>query len=156
MGYTNVAVNSSPGYVVDFYSLERTNGRQIDWANVPDAFKGSDGIKRIPGGSIVKVQSDGTIIPASGNSGTVKEILLEAQSEDSKVTSLSGVGTIVGGVLYEDLLPDYGDSDFGTWKTALANAGCTFKYQPYNNDNAVSDTATESGTDSGSGSGGGS
>src|SRR5690606_5252800 len=100
MGYTNVAVNSSPGYVVDFYSLERTNGRKIDWANVPDAFKDSEGVKRIPGGSILKVQSDGTIIPASGNTGTVKEILLEAQSEDSKVTSLSGVCTIVGGVLY--------------------------------------------------------
>lgn len=145
MGFTSAAVNSSPGYVVDPSSLERTNGKQIDWDTVASSFADSDGIKHIPGGTIMGKQTDGTIIPVSGSdadgtgTGTANlaatEILLEAQSQDSKVTSLSGVGTIRGGVLYKELLPDYANGSFATWQAALETAGCTFKYESYNNDN---------------------
>lgn len=146
MGFTSVAVNSSPGYIVDPSSIERTNGKQIDWDTVASSFAGSDGVKRIPGGTIMAKLASGKVIPVVGSdadgtgTGTAPndatEILLESQSQDSKVTSLSGVATIRGGILYNELLPDYSDGNFATMKTALASAGCTFKYESYNNDNA--------------------
>ena len=36
----------------------------IDWENVPDTFKDENEVKLIPGGTVMAVQEDGTVIPA--------------------------------------------------------------------------------------------
>lgn len=137
MGFVEVNVHFQAGYVQDITSIERTGGRVIDWANVPSTFADTDGVKRILGGTIMVKQADGTIIPRAGAAGgaTATEILLELQEEGSRTASLTGCNTILGGVLFEEELPDYSEAGFATWKGELASAGCTFKYVSSNNSN---------------------
>lgn len=61
--------------------------------------------------------------------------LLETNAaEDSDAQALSGYSLIVGGVLYETLMPDAAGSPKALpaqYRTELRNAGCTFKFVRY-------------------------
>lgn len=153
MANTTVDVKSRPVYVQDRTSLERTGGRTIDWENVPAGYAGADGVKYIPAGTVYSEQPNGTIIPRNGSTAA-KGIILEGHREDSKVAA-QGVGTIVGGVLFEELMPDFNDVAWSTYKSELTSAGCTFKFVPFNNSNSTPsyEGEDEAGTGTGTGTG---
>jgi hypothetical protein len=86
----------------------RTGGRQIDWANTSSAYlDAASGKKIIPAGTAM-----GTLLGAGLMSPRVVTTnpavgLLEGDAvEGSLDDSLSGYGLLVGGVVYENLLPD--------------------------------------------------
>jgi hypothetical protein len=61
-------------------------------------------------------------------------ILETDATQNAPAASLSGYGLLVGGVLYETLLPDATGSPLAlpaAYKTELTAAGCTFKYVVY-------------------------
>lgn len=132
--------NSLASFIADPASIEQIPGRRVKWAAVSDDFiVESTGKKKLPAGSIVDELEDGQIVEHGGSDATVSPedagatlgILLTDANEDASEEALTGYGILVGGVLYDNLLPDAsGDplSIGGTAKTALVNAGCTFKY----------------------------
>jgi hypothetical protein len=127
---------SRPGFVADQESMERTDGRQIDWANVSNAYiDASTGKKVLPAGTVVgELLGAGKISPRVVTTNPATGILVSTAIEGDPSMPLSGVGTYVGGVVYETLLPDSAGSPkvlAGAIKTELAAAGCTFKFQQY-------------------------
>lgn len=86
--------------------------------------------KRIPAGTIMAALSSGKLIPRSAVTGaeTATHILEASANEEDLVGDLGGdnhpgYGVIVGGVIYENLLPDFADADFATWQGELETAG---------------------------------
>lgn len=141
MTYTNYP-QSWPDFVADQDSVSRTNGHQIDWANVPDAAPwqvtvGTRTFKMIRAGTVMSEQANGSLIPRTVG-GTAACILRTDASEDSTVDALSGYGVIVGGVMLEDRMPDrYTNQDptaglagaaFDTMKTELKANGVGFVF----------------------------
>jgi hypothetical protein len=59
--------------------------------------------------------------------------LLETDaSEGEAIATHGGYSVLVGGVVYENLLPDqYAGQINDLWKHELARSGCTFKFVPY-------------------------
>lgn len=84
----------------------------------------------IAAGTILSRLSDGTLIPRSITTASepATEVLRSDAYEKSPVAAKSGYGTIRGGGLYENLLPDAdGSGDVSeTYKTELNTAGCNF------------------------------
>lgn len=77
--------------------------------------------------------------------GTIKasrvatEILENDATDKNYAEGYSGYSTLVGGVLFENLLPDATGTPKvlpAQYKTELKNAGCTFKFQQYANSQA--------------------
>ncbi len=96
---------SRPGFIVDHASIDRSFGFQVDWAGVTQT--DAEGRKYLLAGTAVGTalgagklrQRVVTTNPAIG--------LLETNAyEDDKNASLSGYGVIIGGAVYENLLPD--------------------------------------------------
>lgn len=87
--------------------------------------------KAVAAGKIMSQLSDGTIVPREYTSVTASHIILEGHVQNSRTESLSGVGTIVGGVLFKQLLPDFANTNFATWIAELATNGCTFQWENY-------------------------
>ena len=87
--------------------------------------------KAVAGGKIMSQLADGSIVPREFTTVTASHILLEGHVENSRIASLSGVGTLVGGVLYSQLLPDFANASFAAWIGELKDAGCTFQFETY-------------------------
>jgi hypothetical protein len=106
MGYTEHAGFSRPDFLADQSSAERTSGRQIAWDEVSDDFIGTDGKKALPSGTPVAPAADGRRIIEAPDAGTGAYGLLEGPAhEDEDAAPLSGYGVIIGGVVYEQLVP---------------------------------------------------
>lgn len=133
---------SNPGFLADPTTFERGPGRQIDWNQVPASYEGDDGVKRLPAGTVLSVQADGTAFPraqadtTANPSHTAQEILLSGADAESRTDAATGYGVIVGGVVYENLLPDFGNANFGTFKTELEDAGTGFTWRTYGDNRA--------------------
>jgi hypothetical protein len=122
-----------PGFIVDFQSMDQGVGGQISWAEVPDAYKDPAGYKNIPAGKVMVVVptglTAGKLVPhdSTAAAGATEFCLLTSGAyENSKVAAISGYGTIVGGVIYENLLPDSSGSPrviAAPLKTGLNNSG---------------------------------
>lgn len=209
---------SSAGFIVDPQSVDRLNGRQIDWDNVGEAHRETPGTApvivvvgaagaaqnavaipvaalshAIPSGTVLSfgtnkfarltadaaaaavalavaaipialVQNDTATYAGTAGSGskmlpagtTVGDLLgagkigprivatnpaigfLEVDAvEDSESAAVSGVGVIVGGILYETLLPDAVAGTLAAGiKTELAVAGASkgFLFETYEDD----------------------
>ena len=138
---TNV---SRPGFIVDPQSVDLLDGRQIDWDTVAAGWANSNGDKELPGGTLVVIQADGTLRPraddgvaALGAGEEIGGLLATAAVENSKTAALSGYGVIRGAIVYEELLPDYGNANWaGTYRAELIAAGKGFDLQPYNDNRA--------------------
>ena len=93
--------------------------------------------KVIEAGTIMAMLAGGGIIPVADATGdeTAFALLAADQQENRATSALSGAGVIVAAAVYENRLPDYGATDFNTWKTQLAAAG-SFQYRTWN-DNTV-------------------
>lgn len=136
--------NSLAAFIADPASIEQIPGRVVNWAGVSDDYiVASTGKKRLPAGTIVGEFADGRIAEdgatdvtvSPDESNTTLGILLTDANEDAPEEALTGYGILVGGVLYDNLLPDAAGGPPATIgssaKSDLATAGCTFKYVVY-------------------------
>jgi hypothetical protein len=96
--------------------------------NAGTAVYGGSGAKTLPAGKAVVELTGGKIAPRSDRPGSETCVgFLETNAIENDVTaSKSGYGVIIGGVLYENLLPDATGGTTGTltaaYKTELSNA----------------------------------
>jgi len=132
---------SRPGFVLDQNSMERIDGRQIDWANVSNTYKdATTGKKVLPAGTVIgDLLGAGKVSPRVVTTNPATGILVSTATEGDPSMPLSGVGIYKGGVVYETLLPDSTGSPKtlpAAFKTELAAAGCTFKYEAYSDNRA--------------------
>ena len=120
-------------FVVDEHSIDRTNGVQMDWTNV-SVTNSATGKKWVPAGTAVgTLLGSGKASPRVVTTNPAAGILETDAHQDAPFDSV-GYGLIVGGVLYENLLPDAS----GTPKTLAAAvknelnaAGTGFGFQQY-------------------------
>lgn len=128
---------STPGFIADPASIDLNTGRQVSWDDVPDSYLGDDGKKQLPAGTIVSELSNpaGKIVPRADEveyAGAAIGILRTAAVEDDDVAAMSGYGVIVGGVIFQNLLPDFGDGAIATMKTELNAVGVgNFVWETY-------------------------
>lgn len=94
----------------------------------------SDG-RRLDAGTIMSRSAvNGKMIPRSivtdAASEPATEVLRSDAFELSPVAAKSGYGSIIDGILYENLMPDANSSGdvSGTYKTELNTSGCKFKF----------------------------
>lgn len=137
---------SSAGFVADPRSVDLVGtGAQVDWAAVNAAFADPvTGKKTLPAGKVMVRQANGKLRPRSqdgaaalGAGETIAGLLATAAVEDDPTAALSGHGVIRGGIVYEHLLPDYGDANWaGTYRAQVVAAGKGFDLQPYSDDRA--------------------
>lgn len=203
MGW-NKTYNSSPGFVVDDNSADRSEGGQIDWSRVPDTYRagvaytvtvtaqanaaatsitvaalpvalpistvltfgvgkyakltapaaaGATSLavealpaqinnastatyrvsqsrkKVIPGGTVMCRLSGGLLVPRAVAPGSEQAIglLIGTAIEGLPEHALTGYGLIVGGVIYETLLPE----TITSYKTELETNGLSWVWVPY-------------------------
>ena len=81
--------------------------------------------KSIAAGTAMAELASGEAIPRASVTGaeTASFILATAASETSKTDALTGYGGYVGGTIYQNLLPDFSNSAWATWRGELATAG---------------------------------
>lgn len=80
--------------------------------------------KRIPAGTIMAKLSSGKIIPRSAvTASETSTSILESTAIEQVGMADVGHGQIVGGVIFEGLLPDYAHASFATWQGELEAAG---------------------------------
>lgn len=135
--------NSLAAFVADPASIEQIPGRRVKWSAVSeDYIVAATGKKRLPAGTAVGEFADGEVAEDGGidagaspdETATALGLLVSDANEDAPEEALSGYGIYVGGVMYENLLPDSsGDPQVlpTQMKTDLATAGCTFKFVVY-------------------------
>ena len=203
--------DSLPGFVVDWNSVNRNNGRQIDWDLVGNSYRSTaftvkangaaaqgatsitvdalpgalkagtilrfgasefayltadaaagetsitvealvngiedndeavfagDGVKSIPAGTMMAQLSSGKLIPRASVTGaeTSTCILMSTAAQSDGVGSGNpAYGGIVGGVIYQNLLPDFNHASFATWKGELddASVGTGWTWETYADD----------------------
>lgn len=134
---TNVAVASNVA------TATKTNhgfveGEQIFIEGADLAYvNGLKTIATVPDADTFTFTATGSNATASGTITAARvatEILETEANENQSVAALSGYGTLVGGVLFENLLPDATSSPKklpAQYKEELKSAGCTFKFHQY-------------------------
>lgn len=129
MGWTSTTYVGTPVFVADPPSIVRNTGGQIDWASVPSGYAGASGKKVIKAGTVLCQLANGKYIPRVDRPGTEEAVglLISTATEDSLVDALTGYGILVGGVIYENLLPE----DITLFKTELATNGAGFVWVQY-------------------------
>jgi hypothetical protein len=95
-------------FIADEGSIDRTNGNQVDWANVGAGYiDATTGKKILKAGTVIgTLLGAGKISPRVLTTNPATGILETDAVEGSKTDSLSGYGVIIGGVIYEAFLPD--------------------------------------------------
>ncbi len=95
------------------------------------ALYGGTGVKKLDAGTVMVQLTNGKMAPRASRPGAETAIGLLASHayENSKVAALSGYGVIIGGVMYQNLLPE-GTPD-STVKSELNTAGTGFAWQTY-------------------------
>jgi hypothetical protein len=85
--------------------------------------------KVIEAGTVMCQLSTGKIVPRADRPGSEEAIglLISTATENSRSESLSGHGIIVGGVIYENLLPE----TITSYKTELESNGTAYAWQTY-------------------------
>lgn len=124
---------STPSFIADPASVDRSTGRQIDWDNVPSSFAGADGKKVIPAGHRVYETVEGKILPVTQAEDPVFGLIETNAIQDDKSAALSGYGVIVGGVVYTELLPEELVAED---LEVLAEVGTGFAFETYSDSRA--------------------
>jgi hypothetical protein len=97
-------------------------------------YTGTDDFRIIPSGTVMARTTAGLLIPrAVADAETASEILASDAIERSDVDSMTGYGTYVSGLIFENMMPDAdGSGDIvAGWKTELATAGCSFIFHDF-------------------------
>lgn len=107
-------------------------------ADDAEAIYSPGGSKVIKSGTVMAELSSGKIIPRKAVTGSETAIgfLVGDAEEDAKQDALSGFGLIIGGVVYEDLLPDRDESGFATWIGEIRTAGSQLRLETYSDSRA--------------------
>ncbi len=122
-------VVSRPGFILDYESIDRMDGRQIDWAAVTNT--DAEGRKFLPAGTPVgTLAGAGKLRPRVVTTNPAIGLLETNAYENTRSASQSGYGVIVGGVIYENLLPVALDAATRT-ELNTANVGTGFSFQTY-------------------------
>lgn len=148
MPTTNSYRVSRAQWLVDWENAPRDLGHQIDWSSVDPDRVDAAGKKYVPDGSIMAVLASGKMIPrvdvdlspAPGDQlGTevAGGLLIGQADEGDHADALTGYGLLLGGVVYENLLPDAEANDFADWQAELAAAGRNFIYLTHVNSAAA-------------------
>lgn len=142
MGTRTTTRVGRPGFVVDASSIRLNSGRQIDWANVAAGFiDAATGKKVLPAGTVIgELLGNGKISPRVVTTNPATGILATTAIQDDRSAALSGYGVIVGGVIYEALLPDSSGAPkvlAAAIKTELDAAACTFQFERYEDNRAL-------------------
>jgi len=98
-------------------------------ANIADnaeAVVGGTGDKVIPAGTIMAPVSGGYYIPRATSGATTATRIIKSTATEG-VNDLAH-GAIVGGVIYENMLPDFAHASFATWKGELNTLGVSTGY----------------------------
>jgi hypothetical protein len=122
-GEVNVAVEALPAAIEDD----------------DEAVVAGSGMRSIKAGTIVAELADGTIIPRADVTGaeTAVGFLISDAQEGAKHDALTGYGVMIGGVVYEDLLPDRDHADFATWIGEINDAGPGVRLETYSDSRAT-------------------
>lgn len=142
MGTRTTTRIGRPGFVADPDSIELSSGRQIDWANVGAGYiDAATGKKVLPGGTVIgELLGNGKISPRVVTTNPASGLLATTAIEGDRSAALSGYGVMVGGVIYEALLPDSSGSPkvlAAAIKTELGASACTFKFERYEDNRAL-------------------
>jgi len=132
MPRTATKVISAPYFLADELSATPSFGGNIDWDAVPDIadYKDEDGNKILPSGTILKRCADETLVPHdSAKVGTVEGLLRYATGEKTRAHAKTGVGVVIGGVVYEELVPGLTP----TLKDELVANGVGWHFRTYQN-----------------------
>jgi len=92
------------------------------------------GAKSIAAGTIMAALSSGLCVPRAASGADTAVCLLASNAvEGQPYNGLSGWGNLLGGVVYNNLLPDFGHASLATWKGELqtAGVGTGFAYRTY-------------------------
>jgi|SRR5919205_1219171 hypothetical protein len=137
MGRTDYNLSGLP-FVVDPHNTPRDNGHQIDWANVGNGYKNSAGKKVLPAGTAVgTLLGSGKISPRVADTNPAVALLATTAIEDEDSAAASGYGVFLGGVFYENMLPDASGGVLpADIKAELAEAGTGFAWRTYSDDRA--------------------
>jgi len=147
MATSTTSTNALPGFIVDRQSIEQRQGRQVAWDLVSETYiDATTGKKRLKAGTVVsgflpgdfegKIAEYGAVDAdqSPDETATALGLLISEANEDDPAEALTGYGILVGGVIFDNLLPDATGSPLSigsTKKTALSTAGCTFKWEMY-------------------------
>lgn len=127
---------SSPGFIADHNSIVRTGGRQIDWANVGAGYiDATTGKKVLKAGTAVgDTLGAGKVSPRVAATNAAIGLLETDAVEGDTNAPLSGYGLIIGGAVFETLLPDSTGNPRtldANIKTELNAAGTGFAFLAY-------------------------
>lgn len=112
-------------FVAQPSSLDYDMGRNIDWDNAAAA-------TTIPAGTAMSILADGTICPyASRPAVEVALGLLVASANKDDRSGYAGHGLIIGGGIFENLLPDFAG---GAWATIKGDLSGAFHWMTYEDD----------------------
>jgi hypothetical protein len=125
-------------FVVDPHNTPRDNGHQIDWANVSDDYLNEAGRKVLPAGTVVgTLLGSGKISPRVVTTNPAVGIMATAAVEGEDSAAATGYGIFLGGVFYENLLPDESGGTLpSAIKTELNANGTGFAFRTYSDDRA--------------------
>lgn len=133
---SNVATATKTAHGYSVGEQVYISGSNLAYAN------GVKTIASVPTADTFTYDATGSNATATGTiiASRVATEILETDATDKNLSeALSGYGTLVGGVLYENLLPDATGTPKvlpAQYKTELINAGCTFKFRQYADDRA--------------------
>ena len=104
-----------------------------------EAVVGGTGKKAVKAGTIVAQLASGKIIPREDVTGAETAIgfLASDATEDAMQDAITGYGVLVGGVFFEDLLPDRAHANFAVWIGEINAAGPGVRLVPYNDSRAA-------------------
>lgn len=103
-------------------------------------YGGRAGSRVVPAGTVFSQLSSGKVVPRAYQPGSEGASMISKTdiAEDDDTAALSGWGFHIGGVIFENLLPESAGGPpkviSSTYKTELLAAGCTFKYQYFKDD----------------------
>lgn len=100
------------------------------------AYTGGSGGKFVPAGTVMDLLASGKIVPSAMASGgvTAYGVLVTNADEDSRTDALTGYGVFLGGLFYENLLPEASGSPAvidSNWKTELLARGSAWQFLQY-------------------------
>jgi hypothetical protein len=135
MGRTTYTI-SRADFVADQNSVDRSYGYQIDWTNVGAGYlDASTGKHVLPAGTVVgSLLGAGKVSPRVLTTNPAIGILATTAIEGDRAAGYGAYQVYLGGVVYENLLPDSTGAPKvlpAAFKTEMASAGCTFKFQQY-------------------------
>lgn len=99
-----------------------------------EAIVAGNGDKSIPSGTIMAQLASGKLIPRASVTGaeTATCILMATATERDGIGSGNpAYGCIIGGAIYQNLLPDFNHASFATWQGELANVGTGWHWETY-------------------------